>query len=244
MRRQKTLSSWISTTVVTLTLLAVSALSSPGYAQVKPGDFITPENATKVKDLVGPGVYYKVEQWHVDEDRADPACRLAASLQGRDREILVAGALSRDDHRSVVGYVAGQPFPLIDPNDPDGRDQDRLEQRVPSRSPPTTTICASTIATPRIRRKAADQTDRVFPDRSLCRLRPRRPHRSRAAADRSGFQDHRTLLAVRPLSDARAAGNSRHRIHPLALRRSRPRRRHLEPRTPARAVSAASTSRS
>ena len=23
-----------------------------------------------------------------------------------------------DDHRSIVGYVAGQPFPLIDPNDP------------------------------------------------------------------------------------------------------------------------------
>ena len=62
MRRQKTLSSTFSTTVATLVLLAIGAFSSPGYAQVKPGDFITPENATKVKDLVGPGVYYKVER--------------------------------------------------------------------------------------------------------------------------------------------------------------------------------------
>src|SRR6202795_2352658 len=49
------------TTIAILVMLAIGAFSSPGYAQVKPGDFITPENAAKVKDLVGPGVYYKVE---------------------------------------------------------------------------------------------------------------------------------------------------------------------------------------
>ena len=80
MRRQKTLSSSFSTTVATLVLLAIGAFSSPGYAQVKPGDFITPENATKVRDLVGPGVYYKVERGMTHEDRAHPARRLAASL--------------------------------------------------------------------------------------------------------------------------------------------------------------------
>src|SRR5216683_4654734 len=62
MRRQRKMSSWVSTTVVALALFAIGAFSSPGFAQVKPGDFITPENATKVKDLVGPGVYYKVER--------------------------------------------------------------------------------------------------------------------------------------------------------------------------------------
>src|SRR5258708_12368721 len=62
MRRLETSSSTFSTTIATLVLLAIGAFSSPGYAQVKPGDFITPENATKVKDLVGPGVYYKVER--------------------------------------------------------------------------------------------------------------------------------------------------------------------------------------
>ena len=62
MREQKNTSSWVSTTMVALALFAIGAFSSPGYAQVKPGDFITPENATKVKDLVGPGVYFKVER--------------------------------------------------------------------------------------------------------------------------------------------------------------------------------------
>jgi hypothetical protein len=44
-----------------ITLLALVALSLPGEAGVKPGDFITPENAAQVKDLVSPGVYYKVQ---------------------------------------------------------------------------------------------------------------------------------------------------------------------------------------
>jgi hypothetical protein len=30
------------------------------FAQVKPGDLITPQNATKVKDIVSPGTYYKL----------------------------------------------------------------------------------------------------------------------------------------------------------------------------------------
>jgi len=29
------------------------------FAQVKPGDLITPQNATKVKDIVSPGTYYR-----------------------------------------------------------------------------------------------------------------------------------------------------------------------------------------
>jgi hypothetical protein len=33
-------------------------LATPVAAEVKPGDFITPENGSKVKDLVSPGVYY------------------------------------------------------------------------------------------------------------------------------------------------------------------------------------------
>jgi hypothetical protein len=36
-------------------------LATPVGAQVKPGDFITPENGSKVKDLVSPGVCYKVQ---------------------------------------------------------------------------------------------------------------------------------------------------------------------------------------
>ena len=61
MQSKKNSLSWITTIMAAVGLLAIGAFSTNGYAQVKPGDFITPENATKVKDLVGPGVYYKVE---------------------------------------------------------------------------------------------------------------------------------------------------------------------------------------
>ena len=48
--------------IVSVAMLIVFALSVRSSAEVKPGDFITRDNATKVKDLLSPGVYYKVER--------------------------------------------------------------------------------------------------------------------------------------------------------------------------------------
>src|SRR5215475_4903989 len=92
--------------VLALAMLASLAFGAPGYAQVKPGDFITPENAGKVKTLLPPGVFYKVER----VDWPPPYKDATEKYSGQVR-------LS-DDHRSLVGYVSGQPFPLIDSNDP------------------------------------------------------------------------------------------------------------------------------
>jgi len=118
MHRQKNLSSWITTIMATVGLLAICAFSTNGYAQVKPGDFITPENATKVKDLVGPGVYYKVE--HGMTMKIVPSQRVDWPPPYKDAtEKYSAQVRLSQDKRSVVGFVAGQPFPLIDANDPD-----------------------------------------------------------------------------------------------------------------------------
>jgi hypothetical protein len=112
------MSSWVSTTVVALALFAIGAFSSPGYAQVKPGDFITPENATKVKDLVGPGVYYKVERGMsmkiVPTQRVDWPPPYKDATEKYSAQVRLS-----QDKRSIVGFVAGQPFPLIDANDPE-----------------------------------------------------------------------------------------------------------------------------
>ena len=43
-----------------LLALAFLATCAPSFAEVQPGDLITPANAAKVKELVSPGVYYKV----------------------------------------------------------------------------------------------------------------------------------------------------------------------------------------
>ncbi|HUY27682.1 MAG TPA: DUF1329 domain-containing protein [Candidatus Binataceae bacterium] len=92
--------------------------SAPASAQVKPGDFITPDNAAKIKDLVAPGVYYKVAHGMtmniVPTQRVDWPPPYMDATEKYSSQV----RLSRD-HRSVVGYVAGQPFPLIDANDPE-----------------------------------------------------------------------------------------------------------------------------
>ena len=47
--------------VLPIVALAISLLvTCPAFAQVKPGDFITPQNASKVAELVSPGVFTKV----------------------------------------------------------------------------------------------------------------------------------------------------------------------------------------
>ena len=98
-----------------LTLLCLIVASA--NATVKPGDSITPENAAQVKDLVSPGVYYGVTHgMHMDivsTERIEwpPPYREATEKYSTQVRLT-------NDHRSLVGYIAGQPFPLIDPNDP------------------------------------------------------------------------------------------------------------------------------
>ena len=74
------------------------------HAQVKPGDLITAETANKVKDLVPPGVYYKVEKGMsmkvVPAERCDwpPPYKDATekySAQGSARFAIAASTLLR-----------------------------------------------------------------------------------------------------------------------------------------------------
>jgi Protein of unknown function (DUF1329) len=118
MRRENGLSFWSRTAVAALAALGFVAAGAPGYAQVKPGDFITPANAPRVKDLVSPGVYYKVQ--HGMSMQIVPSQRVDWPPPYKDAtEKYSAQVRLSQDHRSVVGYVAGQPFPLIDANDPE-----------------------------------------------------------------------------------------------------------------------------
>jgi hypothetical protein len=98
--------------------LVLSSYAVPARAQVKPGDFITAENASKVKDLVSPGVYYKVVNNMTM--KIVPSQRVDWPPPYKDATEKYSGQVRLSpDRRSVLGYVAGQPFPLIDANDPD-----------------------------------------------------------------------------------------------------------------------------
>ena len=118
MRTEKRGPLWCKTVVAALVMCAFGAIGTRSFAEVKPGDFITPDNAAKVKDLVAPGVYYKVA--HGMTMKIVPTERVDWPPPYKDAtEKYAAQVRLSQDKRSVVGYVAGQPFPLIDANDPD-----------------------------------------------------------------------------------------------------------------------------
>jgi len=97
--------------------LAIAFLPQGLHAQIKPGEVIGASNAVKVKDLVSPGVYYAVQ--HDMRMNIVPSQRIDWPPPYKDATEKYSGQVRlSEDHRSLVGYVAGQPFPLIDPNDP------------------------------------------------------------------------------------------------------------------------------
>ena len=93
-------------------LLAVSA-----YADVQPGDIITKESLDKAKDLISPGVQWCVR--HGMTMKIVPYKRIEWDKAFKEAtEKYSAQVKLSPDGRSLVDYVAGMPFPNIDPNDP------------------------------------------------------------------------------------------------------------------------------
>jgi Protein of unknown function (DUF1329) len=86
------------------------------HAEVKPGDVITKDNAGKVVDLVSPGNYALVQQGMqmriVPTDKLEwpPPFKAATEKYSPQVQLAPDGTLKN--------YIAGQPFPLVDPNDP------------------------------------------------------------------------------------------------------------------------------
>ncbi|HVA78938.1 MAG TPA: DUF1329 domain-containing protein [Candidatus Binataceae bacterium] len=102
--------------IAVLAIVAVLPRASAGT--VKPGEVITPQNAATIKDVVSPGVYYMVA--HGMQMDIVPTQRIDWPPPYKDAtEKYSAQVRLTSDHRSLVGYVAGQPFPLIDSNDPE-----------------------------------------------------------------------------------------------------------------------------
>src|SRR3984957_13822039 len=100
-----------------LLAVAVVATSASSFAEVKPGDLITPVNAATIKELVSPGVYYKVINGMSMKIAATERIEWPPPYLNATEKYSGQVRLSQDG-RSLVGYVAGQPFPFIDANDP------------------------------------------------------------------------------------------------------------------------------
>jgi hypothetical protein len=98
-------------------VIALAALPSSAHADVKPGDRITAENVATVEDLVSPGLDWCIRHgWPITVAETKtvewPKAYREATEKYADQVKLSADGLR------VLNYVAGQPFPNIDPKDP------------------------------------------------------------------------------------------------------------------------------
>jgi hypothetical protein len=102
-----------------LALLLAGSIALGGAsanAAVKPGDLITPNNASQVQDLVSPGNYILVQ--HGMEMNIVPTSKLDWPPPFKTATEKYSPQVSLAPDGTLKNYVAGQPFPLLDPNDP------------------------------------------------------------------------------------------------------------------------------
>ncbi|MGO8802797.1 DUF1329 domain-containing protein, partial [Candidatus Binatus sp.] len=98
--------------------LSITPAHGQANAEVKPGDVITPKNAAQVRTLVSPGAYVAVaagmQMNIVAPSHVDWPPPYQDATEKYSGQVRLAA-----NHRDLLGYVAGQPFPLLDQNDPD-----------------------------------------------------------------------------------------------------------------------------
>jgi Protein of unknown function (DUF1329) len=105
------------TRLARLSLVLMAALAAPAAADVAPGDVINAQNVDKVKDLISPGLEWCIRHgWPVTISETK---RIEWPRAYREATEKYSGQvkLSKDGLR-VENYVAGQPFPALDPKDP------------------------------------------------------------------------------------------------------------------------------
>jgi Protein of unknown function (DUF1329) len=105
-----------STVVALAFAIAVVSTAASARAQVKPGDVITPDNASQVVGLLSPGNFILVKQGM--EMKITPTTHLDWPPPYKDATERYSPQVSLTSDGELKGYVAGLPFPLVDANDP------------------------------------------------------------------------------------------------------------------------------
>jgi len=103
--------------VVAHAVLAVAVASSPVTADVVAGDKITTDNIDKVKDLISPGLEWCIRHGF-PITIVDPKPIQWPKAYKEATEKYAGQVKLRADGLDIQNFVAGQPFPNIDPKDP------------------------------------------------------------------------------------------------------------------------------
>ena len=98
-------------------LAALVAAAPAARADVAPGDRITAENIDKVKDLISPGLEWCIRRgWPITIGETKRIEWLRAYKEATEK---YSAQVKLDaDGLTLRNYVAGQPFPNLDPTDP------------------------------------------------------------------------------------------------------------------------------
>jgi len=108
---------WVSGAVA-VALLAGIVLAGTARADVAKGDVITAANVEKVDELVSPGIKWMIRRgMKMKIGDYKPVTLPPPYMQATEK--YSAQVKLSDDKKKVENWVAGQPFPKIDANDPD-----------------------------------------------------------------------------------------------------------------------------
>src|SRR5271156_2949497 len=99
-------------------LFALTSTITNTDAEVKAGDRITAKNAEQIRALVSPGTFIAVSRGMEMNIVAPSRVMWPPPFQDATEKYSSQVRLA-PDHRDLIGYVAGQPFPILDSNDPD-----------------------------------------------------------------------------------------------------------------------------
>ncbi len=104
---------------IILVMLAVMALGGAGAAaaEVQPGDVITKENVAKASALLPPSVEWMVGHGMRITVVATKPCPVPKAYREATEKNAPQVQLT-EGGRNVENYLAGMPFPTVDPNDP------------------------------------------------------------------------------------------------------------------------------
>src|SRR5690349_19456241 len=98
-------------------IVALASLAVSAHADVNPGDKITDQNLDKVKDLISPGMEWVIKHgWPmsiVESKRIEWPKAYKEATEKYSGQVKLT-----PDGLNVLNYVAGLPFPNIDPKDP------------------------------------------------------------------------------------------------------------------------------
>jgi hypothetical protein len=98
-------------------MVAVAGFAGSARADVAPGDKITEANIDKVKGLISPGMEWCIKRGLPitisETKRIEWPKAYKEATEKYSGQVKLSG-----DGLSVQNYVAGQPFPNLEPNDP------------------------------------------------------------------------------------------------------------------------------